>query len=39
MTLNIIKDSGHNFRELDKDFEFDVEFDKYLEKYKSEKSL
>jgi phosphate/sulfate permease len=39
MTLDVIKDSGHNFRELDKDYEFEVEFGKYLEKYKSEKSL
>ncbi|MDR2835175.1 MAG: hypothetical protein LBV69_03100 [Bacteroidales bacterium] len=39
MTLDVIKDSGPNFRELNKDYEFEHEFEKYLEKYKKEKKL
>jgi hypothetical protein len=38
MTLDVIKNSGHNFRKpLDKDYEFEPEFEKYLDKYKKEK--
>jgi hypothetical protein len=37
MTLDEIKNSGPNFRELDKDFEFDEHLDKYKKKKNEEK--